>query len=73
MTDALPSPGSSAYWDRRYRKGSRSCPGAAFSRLAQFKAEAINRAVWDDDDVIVSSVRVLDNKSFADFHIHSRA
>lgn len=73
MKDALPSPGSNASRDRRYRNGSRSCPGAAFSRLVQFKAEAINRAVLDDDDVVVSSVRVLDNKSFADFHIHSRA
>jgi hypothetical protein len=72
VTDALPNPGSSAYWERRYRKGSRSCPGAAFSRLARCKAEAVNRAVWEDDNVIVNPVKVLDNKSFADFHIHSR-
>ena len=73
MTDALPNSGSSAYWERRYRKGPKSCPGAAFSRLAQCKAEAFNRAVWEDDNVIVNSVNDQDNTSFADFHVYGPA
>jgi SAM-dependent methyltransferase len=48
VTDALPSPGSSAYWERRYRKGRNSGPGS-YSRLARFKADTVNRLVAEDD------------------------
>ena len=72
MTDALPNPGSSAYWERRYRKGSKSGPGAAYSRLAQFKAETVNRVVGKTI-TIVNPVNDQDNTSFADFHVYGRA
>ena len=73
MTDALPNPGSSACREGRYRNGFGSSPGACFSRLAQFKAEAVNRAVPEDDNFLVGPVSILDSEYLAGFQIHSRA
>lgn len=44
---AGPPGGSGAYWERRYRKGRNSGPGS-YRRLAQFKAETMNRLVADE-------------------------
>jgi SAM-dependent methyltransferase len=48
VTNALPTAGSGAYWERRYRKGRTSGPGS-YNRLAQFKAEAVNRLIAGED------------------------
>jgi hypothetical protein len=39
---------SAAYWESRYRKGRNSGPGS-YNRLAEFKAEILNRFVEDHD------------------------
>lgn len=41
-------PGSAAYWEKRYERGGTSGPGSC-GRLAQFKAEVVNRFVAEHD------------------------
>jgi hypothetical protein len=43
-----PFPGSAGYWERRYRRGGSAGPGSQ-DRLAQFKADTLNRFVAEHE------------------------